>query len=54
MTGPIQLSADSVVYSFSARQPDAVMVESGTVVMMETRDAYDRCFQRSLDIGEYL
>lgn len=51
---PKRLSADHVVYTFSRQHPPAIVVKSGTVLEVETRDAYDRQFQQSRDVNQYL
>lgn len=48
------LSSNRVIYEFSAQHPPAIVIKSGDVIEVETRDAYDRQFQKSLDIGRYL
>lgn len=54
MTSPLRLSADHVVYSFSATHTPALELVSGQTVVIETRDAYDRFFSRNPDVAEYL
>ena len=48
------LSADRVAYAFAADQPALLEVDSGAIVEVQTRDAYDRVFDESLDIDRYL
>src|SRR3990172_2369491 len=54
MENPKRLSSDRVIYSFSPQHPPAMVIKSGDVVEVETRDAYDRQFQKNLDIRRYL
>lgn len=54
MSEPVRLTADHVVYSFSPNRPSAIEVESGTVLAVETRDAYDRFFRQDLDANRYV
>jgi len=42
MTDAINLSADSVTYSFSVDHAPTIEVDSGATIAVETRDAYDR------------
>jgi amidase len=54
MENPKRLSSDRVVYSFSPQHPPALVIKSGDIVEVETRDAYDRQFLENLDIERYL
>ncbi len=49
-----RLSSDRVVYSFSPQHPPALVIKSGDIVEVETRDAYDRQFRENPDIERYL
>jgi amidase len=51
---PVHLNADHIVYSFSPDHTSAVEVDSGTVLVVETRDAYDRFCRQDLDVNRYL
>ena len=51
---PLRLAADRVIHSFSPDHPPALSVDPGTVLIVETRDTYNRRFQRGLKIDEYL
>jgi amidase len=54
MENPKRLSADRVVYSFSPQHSPVLVIQSGDIVEVETRDAYDRQFRENLDIERYL
>ncbi len=54
MSGTVHLSANHVIYSFSPEQPPAIAVPSGSTLVVETRDAYDRRFRRDLDVESFL
>jgi amidase len=54
MENPKRLSGDKVVYSFSPQDPPALVIKSGDIVEVETRDAYDWQFRENLDIERYL
>ncbi len=54
MPRPARLASDKVIYSFSPEHPPAIVVETGDRIVVETRDAYDRQFQRNLEIDKYL
>lgn len=54
MSGPLHVAADKVVYSFSPKHPPAAAVDAGATIVVETRDAYDRRFQRGVGIEQYL
>jgi amidase len=54
MGNPKRLSGDRVIYSFSPQHPPALVVNSGDMVEVETRDAYDRQFRENPDIERYL
>lgn len=51
---PRRLSARDVAYAFADDIAAVITIESGEAIVVETRDAYDRQFDDSLDIGRYL
>jgi amidase len=50
----VRLGAERAVYHFDAGAPPAVAVDPGTVLVLETRDAYDRRFAHDRDVARYL
>jgi amidase len=50
----IELASSSVIYTFSPAHPPAVEVSSGTVLRVQTRDAYDLWFEQSQDMDRYM
>ena len=54
MSEPITVTADHVIFSFSAKHPPVLEVDSGATLDVETRDSYNRRFLHDPDIHAYL